>query len=50
MGDYKDQRLKLLMAEKMMESGGYRGMTGVIFDVSDASESSVMVSKTLKIE
>ncbi|MBQ8208950.1 MAG: FtsQ-type POTRA domain-containing protein [Clostridia bacterium] len=50
MGDFKDQRLKLLMAEKVMESGGYRGVSGVVLDVSDVSESSAMIHKTLKIE
>ncbi len=50
LGDFKDQALKLLMAEKIMEAGSYRGQSGVVIDVSDASESSAMVSKTLKIE
>lgn len=50
MGDFKDQKLKLLMAEKVMEDGSYRGQSGVVLNVSDVSESSVMVSKTLKIE
>ncbi len=50
LGDYKDQSLKLTMAEKIMEAGSYRGQSGVVIDVSDVAESSVMVSKTVKIE
>ncbi len=50
LGDFKDQSLKLLMAEKIMETGAYRGQSGVVIDVSDATESSAMISKTLKIE
>ncbi len=50
LGDFKDQSLKLLMAEKIMETGSYRGQSGVIIDVSDAGESSAMISKTVKIE
>lgn len=50
LGDFKDQGLKLLMAEKIMEAGSYRGQSGVVIDVSNACESSVMVSKTLKID
>ena len=50
LGDFKDQTLKLLMAEKIMEAGSYRGQSGVVIDVSNTSESSAMVSKTLKIE
>ncbi len=50
LGDFKDQSLKLLMAEKIMEAGSYRGQSGVVIDVSDACESSAMISKTLKID
>lgn len=50
MGDFKDEALKLKMAEKVIETGGYREMEGVVLNVSDVSESSVMVHKTLKIE
>ncbi len=50
MGDFKDEALKLKMAEKVIETGGYREMEGVVLNVSDVSESSVMLHKTLKIE
>ena len=50
LGDFKDQNLKLLMAEKIMEAGSYRGQSGVVIDVSDVAESSAMISKTLKID
>ncbi len=50
MGDFKNVELKLLMADKIMEEGGYRGQSGVIIDVSDVSESSAMIEKNQKIE
>ena len=50
MGDFKDEALKLKMAEKVLENGGYRDLSGVVLNVSDVSESSVMVYKTLEIE
>ncbi len=50
MGDVKDQVLKMKMAEKMLDVGGYRDLEGVVLNVSDVTESSAIVSKTLKIE
>lgn len=49
-GDYNDCALKLKMAEKIMDRGGYRGQSGLVLNVSDVSESSAVVHKTLKIE
>lgn len=50
LGDYKDESLKLKMAEKVLDAGNYRDMSGVVLDVSDVSEVSVQVDKSLKIE
>ncbi len=50
MGDFRDQELKLKMAEKVFETGGYGAQIGVVIDVSDAYESSVRVDKNLIIE
>ena len=50
MGDFKNVELKLIMADKIIENGGYRGQSGVIIDVSDVSESSAMIEKNQKIE
>ena len=50
MGDFKDQLLKMKMAEKVLDAGGYRELEGVVLNVSDVSESSAFVNKTLKIE
>lgn len=50
LGDYKDESLKLKMAEKVLDAGNYREASGVVLDVSDVSEVSVQVDKSLKIE
>ncbi|MBE6539032.1 MAG: FtsQ-type POTRA domain-containing protein [Ruminococcaceae bacterium] len=50
LGDLNDEMLKLKMAEKVLDAGGYRDLEGVVLNVSDVSESSVSVQKTLKIE
>lgn len=50
LGDLKDEMLKLKMAEKVLDVGGYRDLEGVVLNVSDVSESSVSIQKTLKIE
>lgn len=50
LGSFRDSGIKLVMAEKVLNEGGYRGMTGVILDVSDVSETAVSVDKSVKIQ
>lgn len=49
-GSFHDCALKIKMAEKVLDDGGYRGTCGVILDVSDVSSASVGVDKSAKIQ
>lgn len=48
-GEVKDENLKIKMALRVMEEGGYHNQTGVFVDASDASEVTVAVRKNEKI-
>ncbi|MEE0967945.1 MAG: FtsQ-type POTRA domain-containing protein [Clostridia bacterium] len=50
LGDSKDLELKLKMAEKVLDTGGYREKNGVSVNVTNVYESSVRVDPNLKIE
>ncbi len=49
-GECRDEKIKLQMAMRVMEEGGYYTQTGVFIDASDASQVSVAVRKNEKIE
>lgn len=49
-GECKDEELKIKMAMRVMEEGGYYTQTGVFVDATDASEAVVAVRKNEKIE
>ena len=48
-GEVKDEKLKIKMALRVMEDGGYYTQTGVFVDATDASEVVVAVRKNEKI-
>lgn len=48
-GEVKDENLKIKMALRVMEDGGYHTRTGVFVDATDASEVTVAVRKNEKI-
>ncbi len=48
-GEVKDENLKIKMALRVMEDGGYYTQTGVFVDATDASEVVVAVRKNEKI-
>lgn len=50
LGNCRDSEIKLKMAEKVLDEGGYRGTEGVILDVSNVAETAVSVDKSAKIQ
>ena len=48
-GEVKDENLKIKMALRVMEDGGYHTQTGVFIDATDAAEVTVAVRKGEKI-
>ena len=48
-GEVKDENLKMKMALRVMEDGGYHTQTGVFVDATDATEVTVAVRKNEKI-
>lgn len=48
-GEVEDEKLKIKMALRVMEDGGYYTQTGVFVDATDASEVTVAVRKNEKI-